>query len=171
MSSDDIVTVDHLKSKLQQVEKELEISRKELELIEIRNSINLREKEIPNKSPEKQKQQSPVKTIEKKKPPIMKNNVFEILDSFFATNFIAIQGARLKTSDVSDKINNFLLPLNIRFSKFDIANFFQNKNIERKKIGSNVYYLNIDYKSNQLNHQQIDVINGELKKIAALITK
>lgn len=77
----------------------------------------------------------PVANVEKD----MKN-----LDRFYEKHIIVKKGNKLKTVEVLNKINEFVEPFNIKFSKFEVAKFILGKEVVRKKIGSHNFYMDID---------------------------
>ena len=76
----------------------------------------------------------PVANVEKD----MKN-----LDRFFDAHIAVKKDGRVKTTDVLTKVNEFVLPLNLKFSKFEVSKFMLQRGVVRKKIGSYNYYLDI----------------------------
>lgn len=66
------------------------------------------------------------------------------LDRFFDMHIVTKKDGRVKTTDVLTKVNEFVLPLNLKFSKFEVSKFMLQKGVVRKKIGSYNYYLDIE---------------------------
>lgn len=68
----------------------------------------------------------------------------EILQLFFVDKMVRIKGSRIKATDLLNKINECMAP-KFQYSKKEISSFCKNKNIEKKKMGGFIYYLDIEF--------------------------
>jgi hypothetical protein len=69
----------------------------------------------------------------------------EILKYFIDEHIIYEKGSLIKTADVMTKANEALSRLNIRFNKFEIAQFMKDRGAEKKKGQNYTYYTNLKF--------------------------
>lgn len=69
----------------------------------------------------------------------------DILDRFFEQHIVFEKGSLIKTSDVMTKANEVLAHLNIRFNKFEVAQFMKDKGAVKKKGPNHTYYVDLKF--------------------------
>ena len=66
------------------------------------------------------------------------------LDDFYEKFIIEKKDNKINTVEIFKKVNEFVEPLNIKFSKFEVAKFMKSKGVVRKKMGSHNYYIDVN---------------------------
>ena len=69
----------------------------------------------------------------------------DLMEKFFRDHLVAKKGATVKTVDVMTKANEVLADHSIRFNKFEVAKFMNDKGITKKKYGGSSYYQDIKF--------------------------
>lgn len=73
-----------------------------------------------------------------------KINRIDLLNYFFVDKLVRIKGRKIKASELLDKINKKFNP-KIKYSHHELSHFLKSKGIEKIKISSFIYYLDIDF--------------------------
>ena len=69
----------------------------------------------------------------------------DILENFVKEHIVSEKGSMIKTADVMTKANEALAYLNIRFNKFEVAQFMKDRGAVKKKGQNYTYYLDLKF--------------------------
>ena len=69
----------------------------------------------------------------------------DILEGFVNEHVVSEKGSMIKTADVMTKANEALAHLNIRFNKFEVAQFMKDRGAVKKKGQNYTYYVDLKF--------------------------
>jgi hypothetical protein len=135
---------------VKEIEPDIEKSANEIlkRLLELETELAITRKEY-----EKYKGGKFENDVDKKKPCIKKT---EVLNLFFVDKMVRTKGSKITATDLQNKINEFMSP-KLHYSKKEISNFFKDKNIEKKKVGGFIYYMDIDFIDNSAGEHYVNI--------------